>query len=50
MEILKHRVNTINEIDLNFGAEIDVRDYDGSLVLSHDCPNSQNLQLISWFH
>jgi hypothetical protein len=48
MEILKHRVNTINEIDQNFGAEIDVRDYDGSLVLSHDCPNSQNLQLINF--
>jgi|TARA_B100000959_G_scaffold202719_1_gene212196 hypothetical protein len=48
MEILKHRVNTINEIDQNFGAEIDVRDYNGSLVLSHDYPNPQNPQLINF--
>lgn len=40
MIILKHRVNTINEIDKNFGLEIDVRENNGKLVLSHD--NSTN--------
>jgi hypothetical protein len=45
MEILKHRVNRISDIDLEYGAEIDVRDHNGTIVLSHDYPdnNSENL-------
>jgi len=35
MEIIKHRVLSVNEIDKKFGAEIDVRDHDGKIVLSH---------------
>jgi len=45
MEILKHRVNSVDEINQNFGAEIDVRDHNETLVLSHDYPNSQSQKL-----
>lgn len=45
MEIIKHRINVVNEIDQKFGAEIDVRDHNGVLVLSHDYPNSQSQKL-----
>jgi len=45
MQIIKHKINTIEEIDKNFGAEIDVRDYDGELVLSHDIPNQKSQKL-----
>ena len=36
MEILKHSANTISDIDLNYGVEIDVRDNGRDLVISHD--------------
>ena len=39
MEIIKHRVNTTKDIDSNLGIEIDIRDYNNQLVLSHDHPN-----------
>jgi len=45
MKIIKHRVNSIQKIDQNFGAEIDIRDYDGDLVLSHDLPNQKSQKL-----
>ena len=48
MEILKHRVNQISDIDLNFGSEIDVRDHNGMIVLSHDYPDN-NSQLLTNF-
>ena len=39
MDIIIHRVNTINElkkIPTEYGVEIDVRDYQGNLILQHD--------------
>ena len=39
MQVIKHRCNTLSSIeflDPNFGAEIDIRDHDGVLILSHD--------------
>ena len=48
MEILKHRVNHISEIDLEFGAEIDVRDHKGVIVLSHDYPDDNSERLIDF--
>ena len=42
MKIIKHKVNSIQKIDQNFGAEIDIRDYDGDLVLSHDFPHQKS--------
>ena len=48
MEILKHRVNHISEINLEFGAEIDVRDHNGVIVLSHDYPNDNSEQLVDF--
>lgn len=45
MEIIKHNVNSIQNIDQNFGVEIDVRDYNGDLVLSHDFPNQKSQKL-----
>ena len=39
MEFITHRINTIKElqeIPKEFGAEIDLRDYKGDLVLQHD--------------
>jgi len=42
MEILKHRVLSVNEIDEKFGAEIDVRDHDGEIVLSHSMAKTTN--------
>ena len=48
MEILKHRVNQISDIDLKFGAEIDVRDHNGIIVLSHDYPNDDSERLVDF--
>ncbi len=45
MEIIKHRVNSLKQISPNFGIEIDIRDYRGELVLSHDCSTKQNIKL-----
>ena len=45
MKILKHRVNSYEEIDNNFGVEIDIRDYNGELVLSHDLPTNSSIRL-----
>jgi len=36
MDILLHRANSISEINMDIGLEIDVRDYRNELVLSHD--------------
>jgi len=43
--ILKHRVNTIRDIDDKLGAEIDIRDYNGDLVVSHCYPSQENISL-----
>lgn len=48
MEILKHRVNSTNEIDNKFGAEIDVRDHNSKLVLSHGLPSEDNLSFLDF--
>ena len=45
LKILKHRGNAVNDIDSNLGIEIDVRDYNNELVLSHDYPNQQSVKL-----
>ena len=42
MEIIKHRINCICDIDSKFGAEIDVRDNDGKIILSHDYPDNNS--------
>ena len=44
MEILKHRVNTFDEIDSSLGLEIDVRDFNNELVLSHDHPTFDSIK------
>jgi len=46
--ILKHRVNTIKDIDDELGAEIDVRDYNGSLTISHYYPSQESINLIDF--
>ena len=48
MEILKHRVNHIHDIDLDYGAEIDVRDHNGTIVLSHDYPDNNSESLVNF--
>ena len=45
MEILKHRVNSFDKIDNNFGIELDVRDQNGELVVSHDLPITSTIKL-----
>ena len=45
MQILKHRSNMISDISENFGVEIDIRDFNGELVLAHDHPNHDNTKL-----
>lgn len=45
MEILKHRVNSFDQIDNNFGLELDVRDQNGDLVVSHDLPIASTIKL-----
>ena len=45
MEILKHRVNSFDQIDNNFGLELDVRDQNGELVVSHDLPTTSTIKL-----
>lgn len=39
MQLVKHRCNSLSSIeslDPSFGAEIDIRDYNGVIILSHD--------------
>jgi len=48
MIILKHRANSIKHFDKRYGAEIDVRDFDNKLVISHDLPNENSLKLESF--
>ena len=48
MIILKHRANSIESFDKRYGAEIDVRDFDNELVISHDLPNENSLKLESF--
>ena len=45
MEILKHRVNSLDKVDPNLGIEIDIHDYNNELVLAHDHPNEQSVKL-----
>ena len=45
MIIIKHRVNTQKEIEPGLGLEIDIRDYNGKLVLSHDIPDERSIKL-----
>jgi len=43
--IIKHRVNSIKEINPKFGLEIDIHNYNNKLVLAHDHPNEQSIKL-----
>ena len=45
MIIIKHRVNSIKEINPKFGLEIDIHNYNNKLVLAHDHPNEQSIKL-----
>ena len=45
MEILKHRINSFDKIDNNFSLELDVRDQNGDLVVSHDLPITSTIKL-----
>ena len=39
MLIIKHRVNTVSELKATpreFGVEVDIRPYDGQLILQHE--------------
>ena len=45
MHILKHRINTIQEIDQQFDIEVDVRDYNNEIVIAHDCPTKNSMKL-----
>lgn len=44
MQILKHRVLHVEDIDPKFGIEVDVRDYNNKIVVSHDIPTSDSIQ------
>ena len=48
LEILKHRANSIEQINPKFGLEIDIRDYNNDLVLSHDYPTDQCISLSNY--
>ena len=45
MEIIKHRVNKLKDIESHLGIEIDIRDYKNELVLAHDHPDDQCVKL-----
>ena len=44
MIIIKHRVISHKEIEDELGLEIDIRDYNGEIVLSHDLPDEQSIK------
>jgi hypothetical protein len=48
MDILKHRVNHVSDINTKYGAEIDVRDHNGVIVLSHDYPDNNSESLVTF--
>jgi len=48
MEILKHRANSLHDIEPNLGLEIDIRDYKNELVLAHDHPDEQSVKLVDF--
>lgn len=45
MQILKHRIDAISDIDQQFGIEIDIRDYNKEIVLAHDYPTKDSIKL-----
>ena len=45
MIIIKHRVNSIKQINPKFCLEIDIHNYNNKLVLAHDHPNEQSIKL-----
>lgn len=44
MDILKHRVSSIEQINPTLGLEIDVRDFETNIVVSHDPPTNKNIK------
>lgn len=45
MEILKHRVSSLEQIDPNLGIEIDISEHNNELVLAHDHPDVHSVKL-----
>lgn len=55
MKIINHRINTIEQlkkIPISNGIEIDVRDYNGSLILSHEpfCDGEKFDEFLNYYH
>jgi hypothetical protein len=51
MKIIRHRVNTIEElslIDNEYGIEIDLRSQNGEIILSHDPYSKESTLLTDW--
>ena len=50
MEIIAHRINTINQLknlNINFGVEVDIRSNDTNLIIGHD-PFSDSINFKDW--
>ena len=50
MEIIAHRINTINKLknlNTNFGVEVDIRSNEKNLIICHD-PFSEYINLKDW--
>lgn len=45
MIIIKHRVNSLKDVNPKFGIECDLWNYNGEAVLSHDSPNDDSVRL-----
>ena len=45
IKFLKHRVNDTDDINFNYGIELDVWNYNGYAVLSHDSPKEDCIEL-----
>ena len=51
MKIIRHRINTIEElalIDNEYGIEIDLRSQNGEIILSHDPYSKDSIRLTDW--
>ncbi len=51
MKIIRHRINTIEElalIDNEYGIEIDLRSQNGEIILSHDPYPKDSIRLVDW--
>jgi hypothetical protein len=51
MKIIKHRINTIEELVLvesDYGVEIDLRSKNGEIILSHDPFSEESVRFSDW--